>query len=74
MGDGDMTAIGAMLVFVLSVLNATFNSAFIPVVVMLVMQMPIVNVIQMVVMRNCSMSAIGAMDMRMFVLHERIMA
>ena len=37
MGDGNVTTIGAMLVFVLGVLDASFNSAFVPMIVMLVM-------------------------------------
>lgn len=70
----DMAAIGSVLVFVVSMLDATINGALIPMVIMLMMQMTIVHVIQVIVMRNCDMAAIGSMNMRMFVLHERIMA
>jgi hypothetical protein len=64
-----MSAVRAMLVLVLSVLNASINSAFVPMVFVLMVQMSVVNVIQMIVMGDCSMAAIGAVNVGMLVLH-----
>ena len=68
-----MATIGTVLVLVLGVLDTTVDCALVPMVIVLVMQMPIVHVIQMIVMGNCGVTAIGAMDMWVLVLHNEIM-
>ncbi len=72
-GDCNMTTIWPMLVLMFGVLNTTIDCAFIPMVIMLMVQMPIVHVIEMIVMGNCGVTAIRAMDMRVLVLHNKIM-
>jgi hypothetical protein len=62
-----------MLVLVLGVLNTTIDGAFIPMVIVLMMQMTIMHVVQVIFMRNRNMAAIGSMNMWMFVLHARIL-
>jgi len=73
-GDSHMSAIRAVLVFVLSVLNAAIDVALIPMVFVLMVQMPIVHVIEMIVMGDSGMTAIGTMNVGMLVLHRQIMA
>jgi len=74
MGDSHMSAIRAVLVFVLSVLDAAIDGALIPMVFVLMVQMPIVHVIEMIVMGDSGMTAIGTMNVGMLVLHRQIMA
>ena len=73
MGDRDMTAIRSVLMFVLGMLDTAINGALIPMVIMLMVQMPIMHVIKMIVMGNCRMTAIRSMNMWVFVLHFKIM-
>ena len=68
-----MTTIWPMLVLVLGVLNTTIDGAFIPMVIVLMMQMTIMHVVHVIFMRNGNMAAIGSMNMWMFVLHDRIL-
>ena len=69
-----MSTIRAMLMFVLLVSNASCKIAFIPMIVVLMMQMTVMHIIQVIIMNDCGMSAIGSMDMRVFVLHGPIMS
>lgn len=73
MGDCDMTTIWSMLVLMFGVLNTTIDVALIPMVIMLMVQMPIVHVIEMIVMGNCGVSAIWTMNMWVLVFHLKIM-
>ena len=68
-----MTTIRSMLVLMFGVLNAAIDVALIPMVFVLMVQMPIVHVIEMIVMGNCGVTAIRAMDMWVLVLHNEIM-
>ena len=63
-----------MLMFVLFVSNASCKVALIPMIFVLMMQMTVMHIIQVIIMNNCGVSAIGSMDMRVFVLHEAIMS
>ena len=69
-----MSTIWAMLMFVFFVSNASCKIAFIPMIVVLMMQMTVMHIIQVIIMNDCGMSAIGSMDMRVFVLHGPIMS
>jgi len=73
MSDRYVTTIRTVLMFMLGMLDTSVNGAFVPVVVMLVMEMPVVHVIQMIVVGNRCMTAIRAMDMWVLVLHNKIM-
>jgi hypothetical protein len=73
MGDCYMATVWTMLVLMFGVLDASINSAFVPMVFVLVVQMPIVHVIEMIVMGNDSMPAIWTMNVGMLVLHLEIM-
>ena len=74
MGDCYMATVWTMLVLMFGVLNAAINSAFVPMVFVLMVQMPIVHVIEMIVMGDSGMTAIGTMNVGMLVLHRQIMA
>ena len=63
-----------MLMFVLFVSNASCKVALIPMIFVLMMQVTIMHIIQVIVMNDCGVSAIGSMDMRVFVLHVAIMS
>ena len=69
-----MSTIWAMLMFVLFVSNASCKVALIPMIFVLMMQVTIMHIIQVIVMNDGGMSAIGSMDMRVFVLHGPIMS
>ena len=60
--------------FVLFVSNTSCKVALIPMIFMLMMQVTVMHIIQVIIMNDCGMSAIGSMDMRVFVLHETIMS
>ena len=60
--------------FVLFVSNASCKVALIPMIFVLMMQMTVMHIIQVIIMNNCGVSAIGSMDMRVFVLHVAIMS
>ncbi|GDX26206.1 hypothetical protein LBMAG12_05800 [Actinomycetes bacterium] len=60
--------------FVLFVSNASCKVALIPMIFVLMMQMTVMHIIQVIVMNDCCVSAIGSMDMRVFVLHGTIMS
>ena len=60
--------------FVLFVSNASCKVALIPMIFVLMMQMTVMHIIQVIIMNDCGMSAIGSMDMRVFVLHGPIMS
>jgi hypothetical protein len=72
-GDSHMSAIRAVLVFVLSMLNASINSAFVPMVFMLMVQVAVVDIVHVIVMGDSRMTAIGAMNVGMLLLHCQIM-
>ena len=72
-GDCNMTTIWSVLMFVMGMFDATVYGAFVPIIVVLVMEMPVVYVIQVIVVWNCRMATIRTMNMRMFVLHNEIM-
>jgi hypothetical protein len=40
----------------------------------LMMQVAVMHIIQVIIMNDCSVSAIGSMDMRVLVLHGSIMS
>ena len=73
MGDCDMTTIWSMLVLMFGVLNTTIDVALVPMVFVLMVQMPIGHIIEMIVMGNCGVTTIWTMDMGVFVLHNEIM-
>ena len=73
MWNGDVSTVRSVLVLMLSVFDATINSALVPMILMLMMQMTIMHVVQVIFMRNRNMAAIGSMNMWMFVLHDRIL-
>ena len=60
--------------FVLFVSNTSCEIALIPVIFVLMMQMTVMHIIKVIIMNDCGMSAIGSMDMRVFVLHGPIMS
>ena len=60
--------------FVLFVSDASSEIALIPMIFVLMMQMTVMHIIQVIIMNNCGVSAIGSMDMRVFVLHGTIMS
>ena len=60
--------------FVLFVSNTSSEIALIPMIVVLMVQMTVMHIIQVIIMNNCGVSAIGSMDMRVFVLHGTIMS
>ena len=60
--------------FVLFVSNATSNVALIPMIFVLMVQVTVMHIIQVIIMNDGGMSAIGSMDMRVFVLHGTIMS
>jgi len=74
MCDRYMTTIWAMLMFVLFVSNTSCKVAFIPMIVVLMVQVAVMHIIQVIIMNDGGMSAIGSMDMRVFVLHGPIMS
>ena len=74
MCHGYMTTIWAMLMFVLFVSDTSCKVALIPMIVVLMMQVTIMHIIQVIIMNDGGMSAIGSMDMRVFVLHGPIMS
>ena len=74
MCHGYMSTIRAMLMFVLFVSNASCKVALIPMIFVLMMQMTVMHIIQVIIMNNCGVSAIGSMDMRVFVFHGTIMS
>ncbi len=74
MCDCYMSTIRTMLMFVLFVSNATSNVALIPMIFVLMVQVTVMHVIQVIIVDDCGMSAIGSMDMRVFVLHGTIMS
>ncbi len=59
---------------VLFVSNTSGKVALIPMIVVLMMQVTIMHIIQVIIMNDGGMSAIGSMDMRVFVLHGTIMS
>lgn len=63
-----------MLMFVLFVSDASSEIALIPMIFVLMMQMTVMHIIQVIIMNDCGVSAIGSMDMRVFVLHGTIMS
>ena len=69
-----MSTIRAMLMFVLFVSNTSCEIALIPMIFVLMMQVTVMHIIQVIIMNNCGMSAIGSMNMRVFVLHGTIMS
>jgi len=74
MCDRYMTTIWAMLMFVLFVSNTSCEIALIPMIVVLMVQVAVMHIIQVIIMNDGGMSAIGSMDMRVFVLHGPIMS
>ena len=60
--------------FMLFVSNASCKVALIPVIFVLMMQVTVMHIIQVIIMNDCGVSAIGSMNMRVFVLHGTIMA
>lgn len=60
--------------FVLFVSNTSSEIALIPMIFVLMVQMTVMHIIQVIIMNNCGVSAIGSMDMRVFVLHVAIMS
>ena len=74
MGDCHVATVWTMLVLMFGVLDASIDGAFVPMVFVLMVQMPIVHVIEMIVMGNDSMPAIWTMNVGMLVLHRQIMA
>ena len=60
--------------FVLFVSDASCKVALIPMIVVLMMQVTVMHIIQVIIMNDGGVSAIGSMDMRVFVLHEPIMS
>ncbi len=74
MGDCYMATVWTVLVLMFGVLDASINIAFVPMVFVLMVQMPIVHVIEMIVMGDSGMTAIGTMNVGMLVLHRQIMA
>jgi hypothetical protein len=60
--------------FVLFVSNASCEIALIPMIFVLMVQVTIMHIIQVIIMNDCGVSAIGSMNMRVFVLHGTIMA
>ena len=60
--------------FVLFVSDASSEITLIPMIVVLMMQMTVMHILQVIIMNNCGVSAIGSMDMRVFVLHVAIMS
>ncbi len=69
-----MTTIRAMLMLVLFVSNTSGKVALIPVIFVLMVQVAVMHIIQVIIMNDGGMSAIGSMDMRVFVLHGTIMS
>ena len=74
MGDCYVATVWTMLVLMFGVLDAAIDGAFVPMVFVLMVQMPIVHVIEMIVMGDSGMTAIGTMNVGMLVLHRQIMA
>ncbi len=74
MCHGYMSTIRTMLMFVLFVSNASCKVALIPMIFVLMVQVTVMHVIQVIIVDDCGMSAIGSMDMRVFVLHGSIMS
>jgi len=74
MCHGYMTTIRAMLMLVLFVSNTSCEIALIPMIFVLMMQVTVMHIIQVIIMNDGGMSAIGAMDMRVLVLHGTIMS
>ncbi len=69
-----MSTIRAMLMFVLFVSNTSCKVALIPMIVVLMVQVAVMHIIQVIIMNDGGMSAIGSMDMRVLVLHGSIMS
>jgi len=74
MYHGYMSTIRAMLMLVLFVSNTSCKVALIPMIFVLMMQVAVMHIIQVIIMNDGGMSAIGSMDMRVFVLHGSIMS
>ncbi len=74
MCHGYMTTIRAMLMLMLFVSNTSCEIALIPMIFVLMMQVAVMHIIQVIIMNDCGVSAIGSMDMRVFVLHGTIMS
>ena len=74
MCDCYMSTIRTMLMFVLFVSNTSCKVALIPMIFVLMVQVTVMHVIQVIIMNDGGMSAIGSMDMRVFVLHGPIMS
>jgi len=74
MCDRYMSTIRTMLMFVLFVSNASGKVALIPMIFVLMMQVTVMHIIQVIIMNDGGVSAIGSMDMRVFVLHGPIMS
>lgn len=62
--DRNVSAVGSVLVVVMTVCDAGSVGALVPMVVVLVMTMTIVDVVDVIVVRDRDVSAIGAMDVR----------
>ena len=60
--NGDVSALGAVDVMVFGVDHAVVDRAFVPVVLVLVMEMPVVDVVDMTVVLDGCMSTVGAVD------------
>jgi hypothetical protein len=54
-------------------LNASINSAFVPMVFMLMVQVAVVDIVHVIVMGDSRMTAIGTMNVGMLLLHCQIM-
>ena len=56
-----------MLMRVLGMLHARVDGAFVPVVTVFMVTMPVVDVVDMITVSDCDMTAVGTMDVRMIV-------
>jgi len=74
MCHGYMTTIRAMLMLVLFVSDTSCEIALIPMIFVLMMQVTVMHIIQVIIMNDGGVSAIGSMYMRVFVLHGSIMS
>ena len=74
MCHGYMSTIRTVLMLVLFVSNTSGKVALIPMIFVLMMQVAVMHIIQVIIMNDGGMSAIGSMDMRVFVLHGTIMS
>ena len=60
--NGDVSALGAVNVFMFGVDHAVAHRAFVPVILVLVVEMPVVDVVDMTVVLDGRMSTVGAVD------------